>query len=215
MNNVKNDSAIEEPNSAALIQLHIAEYEALTTRASYWMVMQFGLLSAAPAIPVLGYYLHQVWSSAKVKTMVGWTTVAVLQLVAMLWANMMLEQFALVKYIECHLRPQIELLSGSSNFWLYEPYLVRHRPINPTWGNYSMAGATAVVLIVFVLVRFSEFSQWDCLGLVINLGCLFILYLMSKRIGMIQRAWAECDQHLLPLLEPNKNDNEQPQLPNT
>jgi hypothetical protein len=28
----------------ALLQLHIAEYQALTTRASYWIVLQVGLL---------------------------------------------------------------------------------------------------------------------------------------------------------------------------
>jgi hypothetical protein len=198
---MKTTENVRASDSAILIQLHIAEYAALTTRASYWMVMQFGLLTAAPAIPVLGVYLHQMMSSAKAKSLVAWTTFVVLQVVGMLWANMMLEQFALVKYTECLLRRRIEALCQSADFWLYEPYLVRHRPVNPRWGNYCMVGAAIFVLAAFVLARFSTFSRWDALGLIANMICMAILFLMSKQIAAIQRSWAECDQHLLPLVE--------------
>lgn len=188
-------------NESPLIKLHIAEYEALTTRASYSMTMQAGLIAVAPAFAVLGYYLYQVLASTKAKSLIGWGTVFVLHLVALIWANMMLEQFSMVKYIECFLRPRIEELVGSDEFWLYEPYLIKHRPVNTLWGHYSMVGTSFVVLATLVLIRFDNFSRWDAAGLALNATFLIILFRMSKGIPKLQRQWTKCDEHLLSLVD--------------
>jgi hypothetical protein len=194
-------NAIHDEQSATLIQLHIAEYNGLVNRGSYFMTLQFGLIVSVPAIALLAYYLYQLPSSARVRSLTGWATIAVLQILGIVWANMMLEQFALVRYIECVLRPEVEQVTGETQFWLYEPYLIKNRPLNPVWGNYSVAGSVVVALIIFALIRFSEFSRWDALGLVMNLGCLIALSLMSSKIGKIQSDWAKCDQHVLAVIE--------------
>ena len=196
----QNENSPEEWRSGTLIQLHIAEYNALTTRASYWMVMQFSLLAAGPAMGVLAYYLYQVTGSMRTKVLILWMTLAVLQLVAMLWANMMLEQFALVKYIECYLAPQIRKTIASESFWLYETYLLKNRPLNPALGNYSMAGAALAAIAILFLVRVAEFSRWDAVGSTTNILLLTVLCVLSHQIGRIQRDWAKCDKLLIQQL---------------
>jgi hypothetical protein len=183
-----------------LIQLHLAEYQALTTRASYWIVLQFSLLPAGPVYIVLAY---QAWQSGsiKIKEIVVWSTLAVLQLMAMLWSNTILEQFAIVKYIECYLRPQI----GKGLFWGYEPYLVKHRPIKSTWGNYSIPTLGLIVLVIILITRFNEFSRWDVGGVTINLILLAILWNLSFKISKMQREWSTFDKNLVQKLEEDRS----------
>lgn len=181
-----------------LMQLYLAEYQALTTRASYWIVLQFSLLPAVPVYIVLGY---QASSSIKTKEIVIWATLAVLHLLAILWANTMLEQFSIVKYIECYLRPQIRKGLATDRFWIYEPYLIKHRPIKPKWGNYSIPALGLIVLAIIIAVRFPEFSRWDAVGAIINLGMLGILWNFSYKISKIQREWSEHDKPLVQKLE--------------
>jgi hypothetical protein len=188
-------------NTSPLLQLHIAEYEALTTRASYSMAMQAGLIALAPGFAVLDYYLYQVLASAQGKSLISWGTVFVLHLVALIWANMMLEQFSMVRYIECYLRPRIQDTVGDERFWLYEPYLIKHRPVNTIWGHYSMVGTSLMVLATLVLIRLKSFSRWDAGGLAINAALLIILFRMSKGIPKLQRAWTKCNQRLMPLVD--------------
>jgi hypothetical protein len=193
-------------SDSILIQLHLAEYQALTTRASYWIVLQFSLLPAVPVYIVLAY---QAWQSGsiKIKEIVVWSTLAVLQLVAMLWSNTMLEQFAIVKYIECYLRPQI----GKELFWGYEPYLVKHRAIKSTWGNYSIPSLGLIVLVIILIPRFHEFSLWDAGGVTINLILLAILWNFSFKISKMQRIWSNFDEALVQKLEEVRNKIDTPE----
>jgi hypothetical protein len=165
------------------------------------MVMQVGLLPAVPVYIVLAYQAYQWSGSPRAKPILIWSTLLLLQFVALLWANMMLEQFALVKYIECYLRPQLKGILRTDVFWTYEPYLVKHRPIRPVWGNYSMAGLGFIVTTVLVAFRIPEFSLWDVVGVVMNLALLLILWNLSSKIGKLQRQWAECDKLLVGQLD--------------
>lgn len=194
----KTPASSEEVPSPMLMQLYLAEYEALTTRASYWIVLQFSLLPAVPVYIVLGY---QAAGSIKTKEIVAWATLAVLHLLAILWANTMLEQFSIVKYIECYLRPQIRKGLTTDKFWIYEPYLIRHRPITPKWGNYSIPGLGLIVITIIITMRLHEFSRWDVVGVIINLVMLVILWKLGYKIGKLQRDWAERDKPLVDELE--------------
>ena len=189
---------LTEDQKTKLIGLHLAEYQALTTRASYWMVLQISLLPAVPVYILLTYQAYQVSNSSRAKQLLIWSTLAVLHLVALLWTNMMLEQFALVRYIECYLRPRIKDAINTHRFWLYEPYLVKHRPINPSVGNYSIAILSFVVMGMLLTCRLlSDFSRWDAGGLIVNLALSAVVFKWSHKIGQIQRYWAECDTALV------------------
>src|SRR6266446_9227898 len=66
------DSDLAHSQVGALIQLHTSEYQALSTRASYWIVLQVGLL---PLIPLYLAMATQVWQyGPSIKRVVIWTT---------------------------------------------------------------------------------------------------------------------------------------------
>jgi hypothetical protein len=138
-----------------LTQLHIAEYQALTTRASYWIVLQFSLL---PVVPIYLALAAQVWEShAIVKEVVIWGTVAGVQLVAIVWVHTLLDMFAIVKYLELYLRPLVKnVVDTNKLFWGYELYLIGKRPTPAVWGEIGIPFLTFIVLVATFVIRFRE-----------------------------------------------------------
>ena len=179
-------------NDASLLQLHIAEYQALTTRASYWIVLQFGLL---PVIPIYLALAAQVSESGVIlKEVVIWGTVAGLQLVALVWAQTALEMFAVVRYIELYLRPLVKsVINTDSVFWGYELYLIKNRPTPALWGEFGVPFLNLIVLVVTFLFRFREISRWDIYGVIVNLILLSILLVSTWKVGKMRREWSASD----------------------
>lgn len=191
-------------NEASLIQLHIAEYQALTTRASYWIVLQVSLL---PIIPVYLALAAQVWQSGViVKEVVIWATLAGLQTVGIVWTHTVLEQYALVRYIECYLRPLTKKVVHTDTFWGYEPYMIRSRPIPETFAEPAIAALSSVLLIITCISRYwmhlqLSISEWDICGVVINVGLLIFLWKQTLGAGKIRREWTADDKKLAQKLE--------------
>lgn len=192
--------SVEDERDNALIQAHLVEYQALTNRVSYWIVLQISLLPVVPVYVVLGY---QAWQSGAIRTkeLAVWVTFALLQLVAMLRAHALLELYSVVKYIECYLRPPMRKELHTDSFWSYEPYLVKHRAINTAWGSFSLPFLGSLVFVVLLLVRLHEFSWWDAGGLFINLALLVALWNFSYKAKEIKRDWSECDKLLAQRLK--------------
>lgn len=89
-----NSEITDQERRTNLTQLHIAEFQALTTRSSYWIILQAGLL---PAVPIYLALACQVWTANVVrKEIVVWGALLGLQLIAMLWANVLAENYAAV-----------------------------------------------------------------------------------------------------------------------
>lgn len=185
---------LSEIERRAIVQLCIAEYQALTTRGSYWIVLQIGLL---PVVPVYLVLAVTVWQSGVIiKEVVVWATLLGLQLIALLWAQTMLEQFAIVKYIECYLRMLVETVVPSAHFWGYEPFLVSHRPMPPLIGFLSIPFLIGVVLIVTVACRIGGFSKWDLAGLIVNVALMLLVVCSVYKAWKIQREWSKSDRSL-------------------
>ncbi len=191
--------SLAEDERNALLQLCLAEYQALTTRCSYWIVLQIGLL---PVVPVYLVLAVTVWQSGVIiREVVLWTTLAGLQLIALLWAQTMIEQFAIVKYIECYLRRILETVVDGDLFWGYEPYLVMHRPVKSIYGGLSVPFLIVVVLAVTLICRLKEFSRWDFCGVVVNLMLLVIVCWSTYTAGKLQREWSKSDKMLAQKLD--------------
>src|SRR5205085_5924308 len=167
---------------AALNQLHIAEYQALTNRASYWIVMQFGLLPVVPAYLVLAIY---AWPQITIKEILIWITLAGLQVIALLWTQALSELYRAVRYIECYLRPRIREGIDTYRFWGYEPYLINHRTTYRWEFLYPILGSIfiAIILTIRLLQNFSW--RWDGSGLLLNLMLLTILWLSTIKARRI------------------------------
>ncbi len=107
-----------------LLDVHLFEYSALTTRITYWIAIQYGLFGLAGAY--LGFAV-QASSRVTVPTLVL-TSVLVLEVLTWAVLQTQYEIFNTAHYIESHLKPKVALLVGSDNsFWGWEPYLDSQR----------------------------------------------------------------------------------------
>lgn len=186
-------------NEASLVQLHIAEYQAATTRASYWIVLQVGLL---PIIPIYLAMAAQVWQYGPVlKEVVVWATIAGVQIIGIVWAQTVVEQYNLVRYVECYLRPLIEAVVHTNEFWGYEPHLIKRRTIPTSFAEPAVAVISSALLIVTCISRYwihpwLKLSWWDACGLVVNLCLLYLLWRRRLEAGEIRREWTAFDESL-------------------
>ncbi|MGA9997667.1 MAG: hypothetical protein WBP93_19790 [Pyrinomonadaceae bacterium] len=187
-------------NEASLVQLHIAEYQALTTRASYWIVLQFGLL---PVVPIYLTLAAQVWESgAIVKEAVIWGTVAGLQLLGLVWTQTLIEMYAAVSYIELYLRPLVKSIVDTDRvFWGYELYLIKNRPAPALWGDLGIPSLILIVLVTTFLIRLRVISRWDICGVIVNLILLSLISLSVWKMRKMRREWSAFDVKLAEKLE--------------
>lgn len=193
------DQLAREEHTVAINQLHIAEYQALTTRASYWIILQASLL---PVVPIYLALAVDVWrSDVIIREVVVWVTLAGLQLIGILWANVLAEYYAAVKYIECYLRPLIEKVVNTNLFWGYEPYLTLHRPTKKYWGEFSIPVLSLGVIVTTCYVRYHGYTWRDICGLASNLILFYYLWNKSIKAIRIMREWSSSDTKLAQRLE--------------
>jgi hypothetical protein len=179
---IPNNETADNPNPEStqmLLQLHLAEYQALTNRCTYWISLQFAVFS------ILLVYLGlvaQVWNSLN-RAFLIWGSALVVEIVAVLWSQLLSEQYLAIHYLERELRPLIERLVKGKSFWGYEPYLARQRGTRHIWWEFSMVLPMLLVIIAITLVRL-PLSLEDYVGLFLN-ASLFI-FLMMKTISFVR-----------------------------
>lgn len=194
----------QDQHATLLTQLHIAEYQALTTRCSYWIILQASLL---PAVPIYLALAVQVWSANVMrKEIVVWGALAGLQLIGILWANVLAENYAAVNYLEGYLHPLIEKTVGSDLFWGYESYLTLHRPTKRYWGEAFIPLLGIFVFLATCWVRAPTHSAWDGVGAFANAICLFLLVRKSIKAIEIIRKWSQFDGGRAHTLEKLHNE---------
>ena len=181
---------ILEDRNTRLISLHIAEYQALTTRCSYWITVQYA------ALTVVLIYLSvaaTLWSSPIDRRLFFWGSSLVLQVIGYFWMQTQGEQYTAILYIERVLRPAVRETIDESQFWCYEPFLasIRNpRRLDPRaspelWEFPIAIVATIIVLAILafgVLVNGSKllsgFGGW--MGFILNF--LFLVFQWTKTI---------------------------------
>lgn len=124
---MQNERSLQERNSTSLIQLHVAEYQALTMRNTYWITMQYFLWPILIGLIGLINQLHNPFDP----TLRIWGFAVVGQIVVVAYYAATLEQYSNVHYIETKLKPSISALVGADSFWGYERYLKASRPFAP------------------------------------------------------------------------------------
>src|SRR5258707_1254022 len=125
--------------AASLVQLHSAEYEALMTRATYFitimatiwplMILFLTLVIGGwkPSGVSLGTALNSLRSRGAGRSVFVWGNLFVVQIMLLVWAQLLLEQYTIVFYLESDLRRTIQNqeLAGSFQFWNYERFLMQ------------------------------------------------------------------------------------------
>lgn len=119
-------SQVERPVlvPALLVQLHTAEYAAITTRNTYYMSVSFAFW---PALVLYLTLLKPGWSLSLTVSLAAIGS----ELIAAGWYFCMVEQYKNVRYIETTLKPKLRHLLQTNEFWWYEPE--RHSPVDIQW----------------------------------------------------------------------------------
>jgi hypothetical protein len=118
-------------SSSDMLQLHMAEYNALTSRNTYLMTLQYQLLAALLVFLPLVYLLLK--RNIRTNKIAVWGGLIGILGLGIFWAQDLYELFNNVKYIEKYLRPIVDQVAPQKEFWCYEPYLVVGRVTRWGW----------------------------------------------------------------------------------
>ncbi|MBZ5694902.1 MAG: hypothetical protein LAN36_06035 [Acidobacteriia bacterium] len=145
-----------------LVQVHVAEYQALMERLTNWITLQCSLWA------VFVFYLAlvaQVWQSFQNKCLLVWVSVFIFEVVELYWCYWQMETYRNVAYVEKVLRPLVESQVGHSPFWRYERHIAWTRGEGFIWWEWSNVVYPVLVLGAAAIWR-RPWSAWDSLGLI-------------------------------------------------
>lgn len=165
-----------------LINLHIAEYNALTTRTTYFINIQFILLTALPAWIIV---IVNIWDS-KLEYIYIWGLLLGVQLIGIINAFVTLEYYKIVTYLESDLKPEIIKLIKNKSFWSYESFLIKERgkKNRKNWSLFFEFLAvifSGVIIIAIFIYRIHEWILGDYIGLFLNIIFLIIQFILTNQ----------------------------------
>jgi len=170
-----------------VLQLHIAEYQALTSRATNWLTLLSGVWVLMAVFITL---LPSIWSIVP-HVVIVWGALAVLQLMLIFWSQLLYEQYTSVRYIEGKLRCLVAELVGLAPFWQYETYVRSQRPkTQPMW--YEAAPAYGIFLLGILIVCCRTPLGWgEYVGLAANLAVFYLFLCSLIRAVRVRRKLTE------------------------
>jgi hypothetical protein len=173
----KQESASEavESERATLIQLHAAEYLALTTRNTYWTTLQYAL----GPITAGAFVVLAEGRSFVPGILLSWSAAVFFDLIMLVYYGTVFEIFNNTRYLECELRKDVQGLMRKSDFWRYERYL-RNRKAYPPWWDFVPMTFSVAAPLTTCLFRRVSWSTGDWVGLAI---CL-IFNVMTLRLAL-------------------------------
>ena len=154
-------------SNVLLIQLHVAEYQALTTRATHFITLMSSIWALVLVFVALAAHVRRSFPLP----ILLWGSGVVLQTMMIFWMQFLTEQYQIVRYVEAQLRPLIQSVVGDALFWQYEPWLSKGRTKAPILWEYSVALGVTLAM-TYVIITSLPFSAWDYGGLTVNLGLL-------------------------------------------
>jgi len=149
----------------ALLQCHLAEYNALATRVSYQLTLQIALWPVA--LLAIGL-AAQLWNTVPHHGVLLWTTALFVEVIVAVWYEITIDILNAVYYVEAKLRPEVAPLVGARPFWQYEQWLGMKRNRQPLLGDLAIPVVLAAALIVAGFERRPVWDQWDYWGSLLN-----------------------------------------------
>jgi hypothetical protein len=156
---------IEKRGTKNLLNLHISEYNALTTRQTYYMSMQIVLIAAALAWPLV---FVSIWHKGP-DYLVIWCFIFGWQIIDLMIIFCFYDSFLIVLYLENKLKPKIGKLINSDNFWGYHPFLSKKR--GRIYSSIELFNIIGVIVLFTFVIKY-QCKTWtlgDWIGLVINI----------------------------------------------
>jgi hypothetical protein len=142
-----------------LLQLHIAEYNAITMRSTYMITLQYSLLPVFLIyVPVVFEFRRRMKDRIR-RELTLWGGYAGILIFGHVWAENLWQQYNNIRYIETELRNDIEPLTSGSRFWCYEPFLAGQRGSGILWWEWVVPILSLVVFILIVVYNYIEDRQ--------------------------------------------------------
>jgi len=173
-------STLPPPSQEVLVQLHLAEFNALTTRNNNWVAIQVGIWTL-----ILLYITvaSTVWAfnwqaKGDFEPYIIWASGLIIQLALLILYFTIQEVYRNVYYIEHELRELIQPLAGNNAFWQYERFLAIDTKRKPAWTDASATVGFLGAFVAATLIRYpwhSAFDKREVIGFIVNLllaGCL-------------------------------------------
>jgi hypothetical protein len=158
-----------------IADIHLSEYQAISSRLTYWVTLQFATYTVA--VVFLGIF----------QTLTGiyavWAGFFVLQLMAWAWLQTSCEIFMHVLYTEERLKPRIQRLVLNEPFWRYEPFLTEIRSKGFVWFEWRFGLAVPYLAALGVMVWLVaakvahpwQASDWLWAAIIVYVSCMAIL----------------------------------------
>ena len=112
-------------NAELLLAIHLAEYQALMNRATYWISIQY--ISYSVAAVLLTLIVSARGTQRISGAVIVWGGLLTMQLLAWAWVIAVWETHAIAVYLDQVLRLKIEDLLPGQSFWGWEPFLAAKR----------------------------------------------------------------------------------------
>jgi hypothetical protein len=187
LNSGPHASSDQTTTESALMQLRIAEYQALTNRCGYWMIMPTAIW---PILLVGLALLAQLHGFIQTQLLV-WTGATLVQFIIGLHYNILTETYRAVSYIENVLRPQLVQTANSPLFWGYEPYLDSMRRSEALLGEYWPSAISLLSTVSATALRLSAWTAIDFVGLIINITGLALALRCAYKATHLRVQWSQ------------------------
>jgi hypothetical protein len=188
----------------AVVNLHIAEYSALMTRATYFITLQVGMWSlmaiylgfvaqfSKPEGLSLGAAFDNLLQRPAERGMMLWGNLFILGLMLKVCSQFIVEQYRIILYIETDLRAMVHSVHSmgmQTHFWHYERSLAPNvRGVFAAFWEYSNSiGMFAGVLTLGIVIR--PLTWYDFGGIIINIVTLAFLMHDSYTSGSLRKQW--------------------------
>ena len=177
-NNISSDKIVELE-----IQLHIAEYNALTTRCTYFTNIQNIVVSV---LVIWITAMIGIWIS-KPSYFVFWGSILGAQAFGIISAVLLYEEYNIIRYLESKLKPIIETLTNKRSFWGYQPFLITQRKNTYKIWEFSSVIVTGIVILGITIMRIPSWILGDYFGITLNLIVLYIFFSKTDDASEIRR----------------------------
>jgi len=182
----------------ALLQAHLAEYQAITTRNTYWLTLQYALF------PILGAaiaVLAQMWNqfdkdpalSAPSHRIIIWLVIALANVIMIAHTEVGWESYDNVVYLERRLRPQVirllvDMDEKSKEAALgYETYKKEQRGKGAKWWEVP-APIVSLALLIAGISLFGLYYPWTPVEwLAVPLNTALLIRVTQVAVKMIRR----------------------------
>ncbi len=168
------------------LQIHLAEYQALTTRITYWITLQFSV------IPITGGALLLLPGVGKLfpPLITVWATTVIMEIGIAAYLYTLYEMMSTGQYVECELASRVRKVMPNAPVWQFELYKRGNHVYSPA-GIYLMTVPSIIMPFVALWLHWLYWPPLsglgDSIGGVICLGLSAVAFMIARKGAHAQK----------------------------